>query len=167
MRVKWSQRWSRAAARSSLLVMAAEHTRYAGIQPRRTGRAATARPVEPRLLHRRRDVLDLPLLEVLVERRHRLLDARRRLRREPADADAVAVDPVDRVGAALEVAARRVLDRVEHSSVDALQRRGEHVRAEVALVGVDPDPPHRLLLRRVERAETATARDLEHDHRAG
>ena len=40
------------------------------------------------------------------------------------------------------------------------------MRAEEGLVGVDADPPDVLLLRRVERAETAAAGDLEDDARA-
>ena len=38
--------------------------------------------------------------------------------------------------------------------------------AQVALVGVDADPLHALLLGRVERAEAALAGDGEHDLRA-
>ena len=51
----------------------------------------------------------------------------------------------------------------EHGLVDALERARHHVRAEERLVGVDADPPDLLLLRRVERAEAAAARDLEDD----
>src|SRR3954447_6544414 len=82
-----------------------------------------------------------------------------------ADAGAV-VGQVERgVRPALERAVLGRLDRVEHGDVDLLDGRGQHLRADVGLVGVDADALHRLLLRRVEDAEAALARDLEDDLR--
>src|SRR5689334_20356206 len=86
----------------------------------------------------------------------------RHLRRDLADADAVVLQPEDDV-AALELAVDDELDRVVDRCVDPLDRAREDVRAEERLIGVDADPPHTLLLRRVERTEPAAARDLE-DH---
>ena len=95
------------------------------------------------------------------------LDALRRLRRELAEADALLLEAVDSVLTALEVTVLGVLDREEDGGVDAFQRRGEDVRAEEALVGVDADPPDLLRLRGVEGAEAAAAGHLEDDVRAG
>src|SRR5512147_10752 len=91
------------------------------------------------LLDRRRDVLDLPADDLLLDRRHLRGDALRRLRRELPDADAAVLEAVDRVLATLEVTVLRIADRVEHGGVDALQRRGQDVCAEVRLVGVHTD----------------------------
>ena len=87
-------------------------------------------------------------------------------RTDLAEADAAALDAGDDVGAALELAVLGALDRVEHGHVDLLQGRGEDVRAEVGLVGVDADALDALLLGRVERAEAALAGHLEDDLRA-
>src|SRR5262249_1256645 len=119
----------------------------------------------PSLLHRRRDVRDLAADDLLADRLDLPGDVLRRLRRELADADAVVLEAVHRVAATLELPLRRVLDRVVHRGVDALQRLGPDMGAEVGLVGVDPDPPDALLLRRIERAKPAAARDLEDDDR--
>src|SRR5690349_5719151 len=56
------------------------------------------------LLDGRRDVLDLPVGDLLLDLLHLGGDSRRRLRRELPDADAVDVEPVDGVLAALELA---------------------------------------------------------------
>src|SRR5471030_1080726 len=133
---------------------------------RRTPRSRLSPPSPAGLLHRRRDVLDLPRNDLLLDQLRLRLDPLRRLRRELAEADALLLEAVDGVLPALEVAVLRVLDREEDSLVDALQRRGEDVRAEEALVGVDPDAPDLLLFRGVERTEPAAARDLEDDHGA-
>src|SRR3954452_4868504 len=121
----------------------------------------------PRLLHRRRDVRDLAADDLRLDLLRLRLAALRRLRRELAESDSLLLQTVDRVLAALEVAVLRVLDREVDRFVDALQRRGEDVGAEEALVGIDADAPDALLLGCVERAEPAPARDLEDDDRAG
>ena len=53
------------------------------------------------------------------------------------------------------------LDRLVDGDVDLLRGARHHVRAEVALVGVDADAEDTALLRRREDAETALAGDLE------
>ena len=108
----------------------------------------------------------LPGDDLLLDLLHLRLDRPRAPSARTSRADAVLLEPVDGVLAALEVAVLRVLDREVDRRVDALQRRGEDVRAEEALVGVDADAPDVLRLRGVERAEAAAARDLEDDNRA-
>ena len=63
----------------------------------------------------------------------------------------------------MEAPVHERFDGEEHRRVDTLQRACEDVRPEEGLIRVDADPPHVLLLRGVERAETAPARNLEHD----
>src|SRR5215211_5429822 len=119
----------------------------------------------PGLLDLGRDVGDLARLDLL----HDLVDlllVLRALRGDLAEADAAGLDVEHGVRAALEGAVLDRLDRVEDRHVDLLQRAGDDVRAEVALVGVDADALHALLLGRVERAEAALAGDLEDDLRA-
>src|SRR5215470_9258109 len=115
-----------------------------------------------RLRHLGRNVLDLAADDVGAD----LVDlgdvGRRHLRRDPADVDAVVLEAEDDVPA-LELAVDDELDRVVDGRVDPLHRARQDVRAEEGLVGVDPDAPHVLLLRSVERAEAAAAGDLE-DH---
>ena len=89
-----------------------------------------------------------------------------RLRGERAEPDAVLVDPEDDVLAAGERAVLDRPDREEHGAVDALERARQDVRPEEGLVAVDADPPDALVLRRRERAEAASAGDLEDDLRA-
>src|SRR3954447_21883962 len=72
-----------------------------------------------------------------------------------ADPGAVVLDLERRVRAARERAALDVLDRVEHGDVDLLDRRGQHLIADVGLIGVDADALDALLLGRVEHAEAA------------
>src|SRR5215208_335403 len=118
-----------------------------------------------RLLDLGRDVGDLARLDLL----HDLVDlllVLRALRGDLAEADTAGLDVEDLVRAALEGAVLSRLDRLEHGDVDLLQRAGDDVRAEVALVGIDADALDVLLLRRVERAEAALAGDLEDDLRA-
>src|SRR5215212_5853939 len=119
----------------------------------------------PALLDLGRDVGDLAVLDLL----HHLVDlllVLRAVRGDLAEADAAGLDIEHGVRAALEGAVLDRLDRVEDGHVDLLQRAGDDVRAEVALVGVDADALHALLLGRVKRAETALAGDLEDDLRA-
>src|SRR5215831_17979574 len=115
-----------------------------------------------RLRHLGRNVLDLAADDVGAD----LVDlgdvGRRHLRRDPADVDAVVLEAEDDVPA-LELAVDDELDGVVDGRVDPLHRARQDVRAEEGLVGVDPDAPHVLLLRSVERAEAAAAGDLE-DH---
>src|SRR3954463_4658027 len=83
-----------------------------------------------------------------------------------ADPDAVVLQAVHDVGAALVAVVLDGLDRVEDGHVDLLQRARDDLRAEVALVGVDADGLDALLLGGVDRAEPARAGDLEDDLRA-
>ena len=80
--------------------------------------------------------------------------------------DALGLEVEDLVLAAREGAVLDRLRGLEHRRVDALHGRGQDVLAQVALVGVDADAEHALLLRRVERPEAAAAGDLEDDLRA-
>src|SRR5215207_1773710 len=119
----------------------------------------------PALLDLGRDVGDLAVLDLL----HHLVDlllVLRALRGDLAEADAAGLDVEHRVRAALEGAVLDRLDRVEDRHVDLLEGARDDVRAEVALVGVDADALHVLLLGGVERAEAALAGDLEDDLRA-
>src|SRR5215212_3594240 len=119
----------------------------------------------PGLLDLGRDVGDLARLDLL----HDLVDlllVLRAVRGDLAEADAAGLDVEHRVGAALEGAVLDRLDRVEDGHVDLLQGARDDVLAEIALVGVDADALHVLLLGRVERAEAALAGDLEDDLRA-
>src|SRR5215204_5106692 len=84
-----------------------------------------------------RDVGDLPGDDLVRDRLHLVGQARRRLRAELAEADTLPAEPVHGVGAAVEVAAVRVVDREEDGLVDALRRGGQDVRAEERLVGID------------------------------
>src|SRR5437763_1043604 len=79
------------------------------------------------LLHRRRDVLALPVDDLLLDLEGLRLHRLRRLGRERADPDALLLEAVDGVLATLEVTLLRVLDREEDRGVDALERRGEDV----------------------------------------
>src|SRR4051794_25623086 len=115
--------------------------------PHRVGRRDL--PVEDLLL----DVLDLS--GVLLARRADL-----------ADADAVVLQAVHGVRAALVGVVLDGLDRVEHRDVHLLEGARDDLRPEIGLVGVDADRLHALLLGRVDRAEAARARDLEDDLRA-
>ena len=90
----------------------------------------------------------------------------RHLRADLAEADAVVLEAEDGVRPAGELAVQHLLDRRVDRGVDALHRARQHLRAEIRLVGVDADPPHVALLRGVEHAEPAAARDLEDDVRA-
>src|SRR5829696_10066975 len=117
------------------------------------------------LLHRVGNVRDLArgdLLLDLVEVGLVLLG----VGRHPAHADAARLQVEDGVGSRLELAVLDVLRRLEDRVVDLLERRGEHLVAQVELVGVDPDPLGALLLGGVERAEPGLAGDLEDDLRA-
>src|SRR5215208_3169270 len=117
------------------------------------------------LLDLGRDVGDLARLDLL----HDLVDlllVLRALRGDLAEADAAGLDVEHGVRAALEGAVLDRLDRVEDGHVDLLQRARDDVVPEVALVGIDADALHALLLGRVERAEAALAGDLEDDLRA-
>src|SRR5215831_7711247 len=119
------------------------------------------------LLDRGRDAADLVRLQQLVLRRDGGLDRGRDLRAPVSVADAVDVGAELLVGADLELAGLRGLDRVVDRDIDLLEGAGHHPGAEVALVGVDADAEDVLAVRRVERAETARAGDLELDDRAG
>src|SRR6476659_6556299 len=115
--------------------------------------------------HRVGDVADPAVIDLLLD----LGDlARVFLSRgvELAVADTAGLHRVGDVGAALVLAALDALDRVLHRHVDLLERAGEHLRAEVGLVGVDADALDALLLGGVEDAEAALAGDLEDDLRA-
>src|SRR6188472_980774 len=93
-------------------------------------------------------------------------DQRSALRRGGAHlavADAAVLGVVEAVDATLPLLAPGELDRVEHPHVDLLQGAREDLLAEVELVGVDPDAPVLVVLRRLDGAEAAAARDLE-DH---
>src|SRR5919199_206230 len=124
-------------------------------------------PPPPSDLDRRRDVLDLPGGDLLMDLLHLLDEGGRDLLRDLADPDAAVLDAERRVAAALERARLHLLDRRVDGHVDLLQRARQDVAAEVRLVGVDADPPDLLLLRRVQGPEAAAAGDLEHDVRAG
>src|SRR3954451_20681023 len=113
-------------------------------------------------LVRRRDVAARDLRLDRLHLRGVLLAGRADL----ANADAVVLQAADDVRAALVAVVLDRLDRVEDRHVDLLQRARDDLRAEVGLVGVDADRLHALLLRRVDRAEAAGARDLEDDLRA-
>src|SRR5918912_1274396 len=130
---------------------------------RRRGRSG---PPPPPDLDRRRDVLDLPGGDLLLDLLHLLDEGGRDLLRDLADPDAAVLDAERRVAAALERARLHLLDRRVDGHVDLLQRARQDVAAEVGLVGVDADPPEPLLLRRVERPGPPTAGDLELDVRA-
>ena len=86
----------------------------------------------------------------------------RRLLADRPEADAVLLQPEDRVAPALR-SRRDRLDRGEDGGVHLLLRARQDVGAEEGLVGVDADPPHLLLAGRVERPEPAAARNLEDD----
>src|SRR4051812_7965997 len=113
-------------------------------------------------LVRRRDLAALDLVLDLLELIGVLLPGRADL----ADADPVVLEVGDRVGAALERAVLHRLDGVEDRHVDLLERARQHLRAEVGLVRVDADALDALLLRGVERPESALAGDVEDDLRA-
>src|SRR4051794_4281772 len=108
---------------------------------------------------------DLAALDLVLDRLD-LVGVLLARRADLADADAIALQVGDDVGAALVGVVLGGLDRVEHRDVDLLQRARDDLRAEVGLVGVDADRLDALLLRRVDRAEAAGARDLEDDLRA-
>src|SRR3954464_717241 len=134
----------------------------------REGRAVRPAPhattrAPSRLLDGARDALDLAGLELRVLRSHRALDRRGDLRTPLAVPDTADVGAELLVGATGELAVVGGLDRVVHGDVDTLERAGHHPRAEVALIGVDTDTEDLLLVRRVEHAEAALARDLELD----
>ncbi len=74
--------------------------------------------------------------------------------------------PRETVRPPLEPSGLRRPDRVEDRGVEALERARQHVRAEVGLVGVDPDPEDALLLRCLEHAEPTRPGDLEDDARS-
>src|SRR3954469_13152730 len=120
---------------------------------------------EPSELDRRLDddraVADL--LRDRVRLRHELLG---NLRADRAETHAFVLQAERVVPAGLQLALRRERRQILDGLVDALQGARHDVRPEVALVGVDADPPHLLLLRGGERAETAAAGDLEDDVRA-
>ena len=80
-----------------------------------------------------------------------------------ADPDAAGLGVEDRVLAGLEAAVLDLLGGDEHGVLDLLERRGHHVIAQIALVGVDADALHALLLGGVERAEAALAGHGEDD----
>src|SRR4051794_8909604 len=132
------------------------------------GRRRPAPRIRAALLDRLRDALDETLLQQLVLRRDRVADRRRHLRAPLAVADAVRLRVEDRVVAAAERRARlrARADRLVDGHVHLLLRARQDVRAEVALVGVDADAHDVLLLRGIEGAEPATARDLEDHARA-
>src|SRR3954447_4744095 len=108
---------------------------------------------------------DLAALDLVLDRLD-LVGVLLARRADLADADAVVVEVRDGVRPALVRIVLDRLDRVEDRHVDLLQRARDDLRAEVGLVGVDADRLHALLLRRVDRAEAAGARDLEDDLRA-
>jgi hypothetical protein len=82
-------------------------------------------------------------------------------------ADAVVPEFEDGVHAALELAASSRTRAVRKTAVvDPLHGARQDVRAEVRLVLVHADAPAALLARSVERAEAATAGDLEDHPRA-
>src|SRR3954453_13858168 len=92
----------------------------------------------------------------LVGLRVRLIDEiLRHVLRDGAERHAVLGEAVRVVGAALERAVLRRLDGEEDGGLDALHGRGEHLRADRRLVGVDADAPDLLITRRLEGAETA------------
>src|SRR5215210_843959 len=85
---------------------------------------------------------------------------------ELADAHAPVLHVEDVVGAALERAVLRRLDRVVHGDVDLLGRARDDLRAEERLVVVDADGLDVALLGGVDRAEAALAGGCEDDLRA-
>src|SRR4051794_34545449 len=97
---------------------------------------------------------------------HLVDEVLRHVLRDGAERHAVLGEAVRVVGAALERAVLRRLDGEEDGRLDALHGRGEDLRADGRLVGVDADAPDLLLARRLEGAETAAAGDLEDDARA-
>src|SRR5215211_2460069 len=114
------------------------------------------------LLHRVGDVRDLAredLLLDLVELGLVLLD----LRRHGAHAHSLRLEVEHGVRAGLERSGLDILGGLEDSVVHLLERRGEDLVAEVALIRVDADPLDALLLGCVERAEAGLAGDLEDD----
>src|SRR5919107_1265085 len=117
------------------------------------------------LLDLGRDVRDLPRLDLGLDLVH-LVDVLLALGVDLAVADAARGHVEHGVRAGLEGALLDLLDRREHGLIDLLERRGHDLVAQVALVGVDADALHALLLGRVERAEAAAAGDLEDDLRA-
>src|SRR6266540_3011107 len=114
------------------------------------------------LRHLGRNVLDLPADDVRADLVHRRDLGLGNLGADLADADAVVLQAEDDV-AAFELSVDDALDREEHRGIDALHRTRQDVRAQERLVGVHPDSPDALLLRRVEGAEPTTAGNLE-DH---
>src|SRR5215212_1763718 len=158
----------RFSSNSIALLATSEPKRLVIPRSSRAGAAADIGSVgtgAPALLDLGRDVGDLAVLDLL----HHLVDlllVLRALRGDLAEADAAGLDVEHRVRAALEGAVLDRLDRVEDGHVDLLEGARDDVRAEVALVGVDADTHHVLLLGGVERAEAALAGDLEDDLRA-
>src|SRR5919197_3937834 len=85
-----------------------------------------------------------------------------------AEGDALVLQVEDEVLAALvALAVLGSLDREEDALVHPLHGAREDEVAEERLVDVDADPPAPRLLGRIQRAEAARARDVEHDLRAG
>src|SRR3954447_16265288 len=107
--------------------------------------------------------LDLAGLDLGSDHGELRLDRRRHLGVDALDARTVLGQAEHAVGAALELALLQARDRQEHGLVDALHGRGQHLRPNAGLVGVDADAPDLLLARGVERGQTALAGDLE-DH---
>src|SRR4051812_5753437 len=130
----------------------------------RSSSAASIRSLGAALPHRV-GRCDLAALDLVLDRLD-LVGVLLARRADLADADAVVVEVRDGVRPALVRIVLDRLDRVEDRHVDLLQRARDDLRAEVGLVGVDADRLHALLLRRVDRAEAAGARDLEDDLRA-
>src|SRR3954452_853883 len=119
-------------------------------------------PVTALLLHRVGDAGDLSVGDLLLDLVELAL-VLGALGVELAVARGPGLDVEQGVGAALERACLDGLGGVEHGDVDLLQRRSQDLRAEVGLVGVDADALNALLLRGVERADTAAPGDLEDD----
>ncbi len=128
-----------------------------------------SRPRRPNLalLHGRRDVLDLPVVDLLLDLRRpsagslpvpsaRTCRCRHRRRRDRRPRP---VPPLKLPAFASLIEWKTAVSTRFSAEVRTCVPRN-------ALVGVDADAPDALLLRRVERAEAAAARDLEDDDRA-
>src|SRR5215211_9364916 len=129
-------------------------------RPARGG--ARSRSHRLRLGNAGRDLADLAVGDLAADLLHRVEIARRDLLADRAEADALFSEAEDRVPAAPPRAVLDRLDRREDGSVHLLLGAREHMRPQERLVRVHADSPHLLLARRVESAEPAAARNLEH-----
>src|SRR5215211_8857574 len=129
-------------------------------RPARGG--ARSRSHRLRLGNAGRDLADLAVGDLAADLLHRVEIARRDPLADRPEADALFSEAEDRIPAAAPRAVLDRLDRREDGGVDLLLGAREDVRPQERLVRVHADSPHLLLAGRVERAEAAAARNLEH-----